>query len=95
MRVATTSRVINKSSQTPQPERRNIRTLQNESYLSYSVAFERLEIFLRVCSHRVKTDEQKTKQIASYASGHNPCSCHCNIFKEQTISHMSGSKDFL
>lgn len=81
MRVATNSRVINKSSQTPQPERRNIHTLQNESYLSYSVAFERLEKFLPVRSHRVKTDEQKTKKLAAYASGNNPCSYHCNIFK--------------
>jgi len=82
MRIATTSRVINKFSQTPQPERRNIHTLQNESYLSYSVAFERLEKFLPVRSHRVKTDEQKTKELTAYASGNNPCSYHCNIFKE-------------
>ena len=82
MRVATTSRVINKSSQTPQPERRNIHTLQNESYLSYSVAFERLEKFLPVRPHRVKTDEQKTKDLATCASGYNPCPYHCNIFKE-------------
>jgi len=82
MRVATTSRVINKSSQTPQPERRNIHTLQNESYLSYSVTFERLEKFLPVRSHRVKADEQKTKELAAYASGNNPCFYHCNMFKE-------------
>lgn len=82
MRVATTSRVINKFSQTPQPERRNIHTLQNESYLSYSVAFERLEKFFPVRSRIVKTDEQKTKELTAYASGNNPCSYHCNIFKE-------------
>jgi hypothetical protein len=82
MRVATTSRVINKSSQTPQPERRNIHTLQNESYLSYSVAFERLEKFLPVRTYRVKRDEQKTKELHAYASGNNPCFYHCNIFKE-------------
>lgn len=46
------------------------------------MAFERLEKFLPVRSHRVKTDEQKTKMLAAYASGNNPCSYHCNMFKE-------------
>jgi len=46
------------------------------------VTFERLEKFLQVRSHTVKADEQKTKELAAYAFGNNPCSCHCNMFKE-------------
>jgi hypothetical protein len=46
------------------------------------VPFERLENFLPVLSHRVKKDEQKTKELLAYASGHNPCFYNCNILKE-------------
>jgi len=94
MRVATTSRVINKSSQTPQPERRNIHTLQNESYLSYSVTFERLEKFLPVRSHRVKTNRRQRSSLLMHLEIIRvPTIVTCS--KKQMIWHTSGSRDFL